>query len=75
MRVMFGATALSEFKIAKLTQSVQAQLPSTLSISSQYIHLAECGDDDGAVDNKIPVTTIDKTTQKPLGLQMKSVDG
>jgi len=50
MRVMFGATALSEFKIAKLTQSVQAQLPSTLSISSQYIHLAECGDDDLSTD-------------------------
>jgi phosphoribosylformylglycinamidine synthase len=50
MRVMFGATALSEFKIAKLTQSVHAQLPSTLSISSQYIHLAECGDDDLSKD-------------------------
>ncbi len=48
---MFGATALSEFKISKLTQSVQAKLPSAVSISSQYIHLVDCGDDELSPDD------------------------
>lgn len=49
MQVMFGAVALSAFRIAKLLASIQDQLPSVTTLSSRFLHLIDC---DIELDNR-----------------------
>ena len=42
MQVMFGATALSDFKSSKLLLSLQAKLPQVKAFSAQFVHFLDC---------------------------------
>jgi len=44
MQVMFGASALSAFKLSKLLAALQNSIPSVTAVSAQFIHLFDSSD-------------------------------